>query len=51
LEGIAWIPGPETRGTFTHSPRQFISPSRGIHAEDEQPEATQANSKSGEAGK
>jgi transcriptional regulator with XRE-family HTH domain len=38
LEGIAWIPGPETRGTFTHSPRQSIQPSKGSHSEDEQPE-------------
>jgi transcriptional regulator with XRE-family HTH domain len=25
LEGIVWIPGPETKGTFTHSPRQSIT--------------------------
>lgn len=32
LEGIAWIPGPETRGTFTHIPRQSIPPSKGSQA-------------------
>jgi transcriptional regulator with XRE-family HTH domain len=51
LEGIVWIPGPETRGTFTHSPRQSIPPSRGIQAEEEQPEASQPESESGEASK
>jgi transcriptional regulator with XRE-family HTH domain len=51
LEGIAWIPGPETRGTFTHSPRQSIPPKEGSQPEDEQAEGSQSKSKPGEAGK
>jgi transcriptional regulator with XRE-family HTH domain len=35
LRGIAWIPAPETRGTFTHSPRHPIPPRKSSPPEAE----------------
>jgi transcriptional regulator with XRE-family HTH domain len=44
LEGIVWIPGPETRGTFTHSQGHPGSQSRKeSQPEDQQPEASEAS--------
>lgn len=52
LPGIAWIPAPDTRGTFTHSQGHPGSqPGKDSRPEAEQGEAGQAKSRSGEAGK